>query len=43
VVVHLIELKRVEESELTRRLGEAYLEYTKQVPMHTPQFWRFRA
>lgn len=37
VVVHWIELKRVEEPELTRRFGASYLEYKDRVPMFVPR------
>lgn len=36
VLVHWIELKRVEEPELVRRFGAAYLDYQKRVPMFIP-------
>ena len=42
VLVHLIELKRVEEPELARRFGTAYMEYKKQVPMFFPRLRRPR-
>ena len=35
-VFNVIELKRIEEPELEKRLGEAYLEYKKKVPMFFP-------
>ena len=38
----LIELKRVEEPELTRRFGERYSEYKKRVPMFIPRLGRSR-
>jgi protein-S-isoprenylcysteine O-methyltransferase Ste14 len=40
VLVHLIELKHVEEPELSRRFGPAYEEYRKQVPMFIPRLRR---
>ena len=43
VLVHLIELKRVEEPELTRRFGAAYTEYKERVPMFVPRWRRRRA
>jgi protein-S-isoprenylcysteine O-methyltransferase Ste14 len=43
VLVHLIELKRVEEPELERRFGTAYTEYKKRVPMFIPRVRRRRA
>lgn len=42
VLIHLIELKRVEEPELARRFGAAYMEYRKRVPMFIPRLRRFR-
>jgi protein-S-isoprenylcysteine O-methyltransferase Ste14 len=42
VLVHVIELKWVEEPELTRRFGTAYTEYKKQVPMFIPRLRRRR-
>jgi protein-S-isoprenylcysteine O-methyltransferase Ste14 len=38
IVINVWELKKVEEPELARRLGEAYVEYKKRVPM----FFAFR-
>jgi protein-S-isoprenylcysteine O-methyltransferase Ste14 len=37
VLVHLVELKRVEEPELTRRFGATYEEYRRRVPMFFPR------
>jgi protein-S-isoprenylcysteine O-methyltransferase Ste14 len=42
VLVHLAELKRVEEPELARRFGSAYAEYRTQVPMFIPRLRRYR-
>ncbi len=42
VLVHVIELKRVEEPELTRRFGAAYTEYKERVPMFIPRLRRGR-
>jgi protein-S-isoprenylcysteine O-methyltransferase Ste14 len=42
VLVHVIELKRVEEPELTRRFGVAYTEYKERVPMFIPRLRRRR-
>jgi protein-S-isoprenylcysteine O-methyltransferase Ste14 len=42
VLIHWIELKRVEEPELIRRFGDSYLEYKKQVPMFIPRLMRSR-
>ena len=40
ILLHLIELKLVEEPELERRFGAAYTEYKRDVPMFWPRFWR---
>lgn len=40
VLVHWIELKRVEEPELARRFGAAYLDYRERVPMFIPRLTR---
>jgi len=40
LLVHWIELKRVEEPELTRRFGERYAEYKARVPMFVPHVRR---
>ena len=40
IILHLIELKLVEEPELERRFGAAYTEYKRDVPMFWPRFWR---
>jgi protein-S-isoprenylcysteine O-methyltransferase Ste14 len=42
VLFHWIELKRVEEPELTRRFGNSYLEYKKRVPMFIPRLMQLR-
>jgi protein-S-isoprenylcysteine O-methyltransferase Ste14 len=42
VLMHLIELKHVEEPELTRRFGKTYTEYQKRVPMFFPRLRRQR-
>jgi protein-S-isoprenylcysteine O-methyltransferase Ste14 len=42
VLMHWIELTRVEEPELARRFGDAYLDYKKRVPMFIPRLPRFR-
>jgi protein-S-isoprenylcysteine O-methyltransferase Ste14 len=36
IIINVWELKKVEEPELTRRFGEAYVQYKKQVPMFFP-------
>jgi protein-S-isoprenylcysteine O-methyltransferase Ste14 len=40
VLVHWIELKRVEEPELVRRFGATYLGYRERVPMFIPSLTR---
>ncbi|UCF67838.1 MAG: isoprenylcysteine carboxylmethyltransferase family protein [Acidobacteriota bacterium] len=40
ILLHVIELKWVEEPELERRFGASYVEYKRQVPMFWPWFWR---
>ena len=42
VLMHWIELKRVEEPELARRFGDSYLDYKKRVPMFIPRLLRSR-
>lgn len=37
VLLNVLELKTVEESELEKRLGKEYLEYKKRVPMFIPR------
>lgn len=37
VLVHWIELKRVEEPELARRFGASYMDYRERVPMFIPR------
>ncbi len=43
VLVHLAELKRVEEPELARRFGSTYAEYRARVPMFIPRLRRYVA
>jgi protein-S-isoprenylcysteine O-methyltransferase Ste14 len=38
ILLNFIELKKVEEPELIKRLGNKYLEYRKNVPMFFPKF-----
>jgi len=40
ILVHLIELKKVEEPELELRFGAAYIDYKRAVPMFIPRPWR---
>ncbi len=40
VLMHWIELRRVEEPELARRFGASYLEYKERVPMFIPSLTR---
>jgi len=42
IIINIWELKKVEEPELVRRLGEAYVEYKKRVPMFFPFLRRVR-
>jgi len=43
ILIHVIELKKVEEPELARRFGPAYDEYRRSVPMFIPRPWRRRS
>ena len=38
ITVHIIYLKFVEEKELEKKFGQAYLDYKKRVPMFIPRF-----
>jgi protein-S-isoprenylcysteine O-methyltransferase Ste14 len=40
ILVHVMELKLVEEPELERRFGASYAEYRDRVPMFFPRLWR---
>lgn len=40
ILVHLWELKNIEEPELVRRLGDDYLEYRRRTPMFFPRILR---
>lgn len=40
ILVHILELKFVEEPELEERFGPAYAEYRSRVPMFFPRPWR---
>lgn len=40
VLLHVVELKFLEEPDLRRRFGASFLEYTRQVPMFVPRPWR---
>jgi len=37
ILLDVLELKKIEETELERRLGREYLEYKKKVPMFFPR------
>jgi protein-S-isoprenylcysteine O-methyltransferase Ste14 len=39
ILLHVIELKWVEEPELERRFGASYTEYKRRVPMFLPRPW----
>lgn len=40
ILVHVLELKLVEEPELEKRFGPTYTEYRNRVPMFFPRLWR---
>jgi protein-S-isoprenylcysteine O-methyltransferase Ste14 len=40
ILVHVIELKKVEEPELERRFRTSYTDYKHRVPMFIPRPWR---
>lgn len=42
ILVHVLELKLVEEPELERRFGPAYADYRNRVPMFLPRVWKAR-
>ena len=42
ILMHVVELKTVEEPELERRFGATYTEYKRTVPMFIPRPWRRR-
>mgnify|MGYP001114460041 CR=1 FL=1 len=42
VIFNIIELKMIEEPELTKRFGKDYLEYKKRAPMFIPRFGKRR-
>ena len=42
ILVNVWELKAIEEPELCKRLGDAYIEYRKQTPMFIPGRKRVR-
>lgn len=39
MLLHVVELKKIEEPELAKRLGKEYLEYKKVTPMFIPKLW----
>ena len=40
ILVHIVYLKFVEEKELEKKFGQAYLDYKKRVPMFIPKLWK---
>ena len=40
LVAHIIYIKLVEEKELEKKFGQAYLDYKKRVGMFIPRFWK---
>jgi len=42
ILLNILELKKIEEPELEKRLGQEYSEYKKRVPMFIPRFRRNR-
>ncbi len=40
VLLHVLELKLLEEPDLRKRYGASFLEYKRQVPMFVPRPWR---
>jgi protein-S-isoprenylcysteine O-methyltransferase Ste14 len=45
ILLHVWELKQIEEPELVKRLGEKYIEYRKRTPMFLPRLgrrWKLR-
>ena len=42
IIVHAIELKKVEEPELEQRFGASYVDYRREVPMFIPRPWHHR-
>jgi protein-S-isoprenylcysteine O-methyltransferase Ste14 len=40
ILLHVLELRLVEEPELEQRFGTSYAEYKRRVPMFWPRFWR---
>jgi protein-S-isoprenylcysteine O-methyltransferase Ste14 len=39
MLINVWELKKIEEPELIKRLGDEYIEYRKQTPMFIPGCW----
>jgi len=42
VLVHILYLKLIEEKELEKTFGQAYLNYKKGVPMFIPKLYRLK-
>ena len=40
ILLHVVELKKIEEPELAKRLGKEYLEYKKVTPCASPKLIR---
>jgi protein-S-isoprenylcysteine O-methyltransferase Ste14 len=40
IAVHIVYLKFVEEKELEKKFGQAYLDYKQRVPMFIPRLWK---
>jgi protein-S-isoprenylcysteine O-methyltransferase Ste14 len=40
ILVHILYLKFIEEKELEKKFGQAYLDYKKSVPMFVPRLIR---
>ena len=40
ITIHIVYLKFVEEKELEKKFGQAYLDYRQRVPMFIPRLWK---